>query len=217
MARELRRRELDFVVCGRDAAKLRALAGELGGGVPVRAAGVEDRDALRHAIGDCAAVINCAGPFVHLGEPVVRAAVETGTHYVDTTGEQPFMKLVVDRYDEAARAAEIAVVTGDGLRLRAGRPDLPADRRGHEPVDELIVAYAVSGFGATRGRLRSGARDDEGRGPRLPSTATGTRPATRRCARTTCIFPAPVGGQPVGALPGRRDGDRARGTRRARP
>jgi saccharopine dehydrogenase-like NADP-dependent oxidoreductase len=33
-------------------------------------------------------VVNCAGPFVLYGEPMLRAAVETSTHYLDTTGEQ---------------------------------------------------------------------------------------------------------------------------------
>ena len=199
VARELRRRELDFVVCGRDAAKLRALAGELGGGVPVRAAGVEDRDALRHAIGDCAAVINCAGPFVHLGEPVVRAAVETGTHYVDTTGEQPFMKLVVDRYDEAARAAEIAVVTGMGFDYVPGDLICRLTAEGHEPVDELILAYAVSGFDATRGTLRSGL--EMMKGGDLVYRDGDWHPAGNAPLRSHVVFPAPVGRQPAGRYP----------------
>jgi short subunit dehydrogenase-like uncharacterized protein len=75
VARELARRELDFVLSGRSAGKLRALASDLGGDPPVRAASLDDRDALRHVLGDCAAVINCAGPFMRYGEPVVRAAV----------------------------------------------------------------------------------------------------------------------------------------------
>jgi short subunit dehydrogenase-like uncharacterized protein len=199
VAGELRRRELDFVLSGRDAAKLRALAGELGGDVPIRAAGVDDRDALRHAIGDCAAVINCAGPFVHLGEPVVRAAVETGTHYVDTTGEQPFMKLVVDRYDEPARAAEIAVVTGMGFDYVPGDLICRLVAEGHEPVDELVIAYAVSGFGATRGTLRSGL--EMMKGGDLVYRDGDWRPAGNAPLRAHVVFPEPVGRQPVGRYP----------------
>ena len=40
-------------------------------------------------------MIDCAGPFSLYGEPVLAAAVETETHYLDTTGEQPYMKLAL--------------------------------------------------------------------------------------------------------------------------
>ena len=46
---------------------------------------VDDPASLRDLLGDCAVVIDCAGPFVKYGEPVLAAAVETGTHYLDTT------------------------------------------------------------------------------------------------------------------------------------
>ena len=109
------RRGLPHIVAGRSAARLRAAAAQAGTVAPVRAAALDDRDALRHLLGDCAAVINCAGPFMRYGEAVVRAAVETGTHYVDTTGEQPFIKRVYERWDAAARAAEVAVVPAMGF------------------------------------------------------------------------------------------------------
>ena len=32
-------------------------------------------------------VLNCVGPYRHYGEPVVKACVEAGTHYVDVCGE----------------------------------------------------------------------------------------------------------------------------------
>ncbi len=121
-AHELRRRGLPTVLAGRSAEKLAALAEELlgapagGGGdaaagpVETRAVALDDPDGLRHLLGDAAVVIDCAGPFVRYGEPIARAAVETGTHYVDTTGEQPYMRLLQERYDDPARAAGVAVV-----------------------------------------------------------------------------------------------------------
>ena len=73
VAHELARRELDFVLSGRSAGKLRALASDLGGDPPVRPASLDDRDALRHVFGECAAVINCAGPFTSSGSAVIRS------------------------------------------------------------------------------------------------------------------------------------------------
>jgi short subunit dehydrogenase-like uncharacterized protein len=155
VAREAVRRDLPIVLAGRNPEKLRRLAGELEADVAVHAAAVDDRDALRHVLGDCAAAINCAGPFSRYGEPVVRAAVETGTHYVDTTGEQLYMKRIVDRYDDAARAAEVAVVCAMGFDYVPGDLIARLAAGGHEPLRELVVAYAVSGFGPTRGTART--------------------------------------------------------------
>src|SRR5256885_11036787 len=155
VAHEAARRGLPLMLSGRDAGRLHAVAEELPAETPVRAAALDDRDALRHALGDCAAVINCAGPFTRLGEPVVRAAVETGTHYVDTTGEQPFMHRVHERYDDAARAAEVAVVPAVGFDFLPGDLIARLAATGHEPLRDLVVAYAVKGFAATRGTLHS--------------------------------------------------------------
>jgi short subunit dehydrogenase-like uncharacterized protein len=198
VAHELRRRGLDFMLCGRDAAKLRALAGELGE-PDVRAAGVNDRDALRHAFGDCAAVINCAGPFTLHGEPVVRAAVETGTHYVDTTGEQPFMKLVADRYDEPARAAEVAVVPAMGFDYVPGDLLSRLVARDHEPVDELRLAYAVSDFGVSRGTMKSTL--EIAKGGDVVWEDGAWKPAGPGPMRSTVVFPEPFGRQVAAKYP----------------
>jgi short subunit dehydrogenase-like uncharacterized protein len=199
VAAELRRRGLDFVVCGRDPSKLRALAGRLGGAVEVRVAGVENRDALRHAFGDCAAVINCAGPFTLLGEPVVRAAVESGTHYVDTTGEQGFMRLVIERYDEAARAAEVAVVPAMGFDYVPGDLICRLAAEGHEPVATLELTYGVAGFGATRGTLRSAMEVMDGRD--VVYEDGSWRPAGSGPLRSSATLPEPFGRQVVARFP----------------
>jgi short subunit dehydrogenase-like uncharacterized protein len=198
VARELRRRGLEFALCGRDAGKLRALAGELGD-PDVRAAGVSDRDALRHAFGDCAAVINCAGPFTLHGEPVVRAAVETGTHYVDTAGEQPFMKLVADRYDEPARAAEVAVVPAMGFDYVPGDLLCRLLARDHEPVDELRLAYVVRDFGASRGTMKSTL--EVAKGGDVVWEDGAWKPAGAGPMRSSVVFPEPFGRQVAAKYP----------------
>jgi short subunit dehydrogenase-like uncharacterized protein len=199
IAREAARRELPLVLSGRDAARLHAVAQELGVDASVRAAALDDRDALRHALGDCAAVINCAGPFMRLGEPVVRAAVETGTHYVDTTGEQPFMQRVIERYDDAARAAEVAVVPAAGFDYLPGDLISRLAATGHEPLREIVVAYAVTGFAATRGTLHSTLLSL--RGGDVAYEDGEWRPAGSGPLRTAFTFPEPFGRQPVTRFP----------------
>src|SRR5512139_3436667 len=72
---ELSRAEADFVVSGRNPEKLESLRAELGLEAPARAASLDDPASLRELLSDCSAVIDCAGPFVSFGEPVLAAAV----------------------------------------------------------------------------------------------------------------------------------------------
>lgn len=206
VARELRRRGLPAILAGRSAEKLERLAASLagdGGAAPqTRAVALDDHAGLRRLLADAAAVIACAGPFVRYGEQVARAAVETATHYVDTTGEQPFMRLLLDRYDAAARAAGVALVPAMGFDYVPG--DLLAHQvaQGLEPLRELVIAYAPRGVVPTRGTLRSAlgmvAADsvlyDDGRwvaAPRLRGLGRVRR----------FPFPEPVGVQPVMRYP----------------
>jgi short subunit dehydrogenase-like uncharacterized protein len=199
VAHELRRRGLPAVLAGRSAEKLARLASALGGDVPTRAVELEDRSGLRRLLGDCAAVIDCAGPFVRYGEPVVRAAVETGTHYLDTTGEQPYIQMLHERFDDAARAAGVAVVPAMGFDYVPGDLIAHLAAQGVEPLRELVLAYAVRGVQPTRGTLRTA----------LGMTADGGivyedgdwRPAPLRSGRARFRFPDPVGSQPVMRYP----------------
>jgi short subunit dehydrogenase-like uncharacterized protein len=154
-AHELKAAGADFVLSGRSRAKLEALAEELGGGVSVQAASLDDAAALRSLLDECAAVIACAGPFVQHGEPVLRAAVESSTHYLDTTGEQPFMRLALDRYGPEAERNGVAVIPAMGFDYFPGDMIASLTAEGMGEVDEVALAYSVAGFGATRGTMRS--------------------------------------------------------------
>jgi short subunit dehydrogenase-like uncharacterized protein len=154
-AAELRKAGADFVISGRSREKLDALAAELGGEVPVRQASVDDPGSLRSLLEGCAVVIDCAGPFTQLGEPVVRAAVETGTHYLDTTGEQPYIKLALERYGPGAAEAGVAVIPAMGFDYLPGDMISSLTAEGMGEVDEVRLAYDVVGFRPTRGTTLS--------------------------------------------------------------
>lgn len=198
VAHELRRRGLDMLLAGRSAEKLARLADELGG-APTRAVALDDAAGLRALLADAASVISCAGPFVRYGEPLARAAVETGTHYVDTTGEQPYMQLLQERYDDQARAGGAALVPAMGFDYVPGDLLAHLTAQGVEPLRELVLAYAPQGMQPTRGTLRSA----------LGMLAAKSvvyrdgdwRPAPLRPTRASFPFPAPVGSQPVTYYP----------------
>ncbi|HKG38858.1 MAG TPA: saccharopine dehydrogenase NADP-binding domain-containing protein [Conexibacter sp.] len=198
VAHELRRRGLDMLLAGRSAEKLAQLADELGGAA-TRVVALEDAAGMRALLADAAAVIACAGPFVRYGEPVARAAAETGTHYVDTTGEQPYMQLLQERYDETARAAGAALVPAMGFDYVPGDLLAHLTAQGVEPLRELVLAYAPQGVQPTRGTLRSALGMLAA--PSVLYEDGDWRPAPLRSPRARFAFPAPVGEQPVTRYP----------------
>jgi short subunit dehydrogenase-like uncharacterized protein len=149
---ELARRDIDTVRVGRDAARLQA-AGPAGG--EVRIAAIDDPAALAAAFDGCAAVVNCAGPFTPLGEPVVRAAIAAGCHYVDTTAEQLYIKRIFDACAAAAQAAGVTVVPAMGYDIVPGDLLCHLTGRAVAPVARLTLAYDIRKFGMTRGSMRS--------------------------------------------------------------
>jgi short subunit dehydrogenase-like uncharacterized protein len=193
VAAELRRRGADVVLAGRNRAKLEILSEDLGGEIPIRAASLEDGPALRDLLEPCAAVIACAGPFRLHGEPVLAAAVDARTHYLDTTGEQPFMRTVFEDYGPPAEQAGVALVTAMGFDYAPGDMIAALTADGMGPLDEIVFAYATRDFGATRGTALSAlgmlaGGDVEWRDG-------GLVPASQSVGRGSWDFPEPLGRQ----------------------
>jgi short subunit dehydrogenase-like uncharacterized protein len=141
---EARRAGLDLRLVGRrrEALEELALAGE-----EVRVADARDEPALREAFAGADVVASLAGPFLEVGLAPVRAAAAVGAHYLDSTGEQAFVRLVHDEID-----AETAVLPAFGFDYVPGdlAARLAAEQLGG-PLDEIVVGYATSGIGTSRG------------------------------------------------------------------
>jgi short subunit dehydrogenase-like uncharacterized protein len=152
---ELVRRGAPFVLAGRNREKLERVSADRGRDAPVAVASTDDPGSLRRMLEDARVVINCAGPFTLAGEAVVRAAVETGTHYVDSTGEQPYIRMVFERFGAEAERRGVALVPTLGFDYLPGDCIARLAARGREPLEEITLAYAVKGFGGSRGTIRS--------------------------------------------------------------
>ncbi|WP_033427281.1 saccharopine dehydrogenase NADP-binding domain-containing protein [Saccharothrix syringae] len=117
---------------------------------------LDDPDALVAAFRGCAVVVSAVAPFAAHGEPVLRAALAAGCHYLDTSGEQWFVKEVFDGFAGAAVEAGVTAVpaaTDDGVP-----GDLVAHLVARElgEVDVLTVADLRQASGAaSRGTGRS--------------------------------------------------------------
>jgi short subunit dehydrogenase-like uncharacterized protein len=144
------------ILAGRNREKVARLAGELG--LPWRAFGLDDGapgtgGALRSALRDVPVVLHCAGPFSQTYRPMVDACLQTGTHYLDITGEMIELEALPGRDAEAKAAgvmllpsAGFDVVPSDCLALHVARR-LPS-------ATHLALAFTAEG-GWSRGTLTS--------------------------------------------------------------
>jgi short subunit dehydrogenase-like uncharacterized protein len=197
VAAELRRRAVEHVLSGRNRDKLDPLGAEHG--TPARAVPLDDERGLRELLEGASAVINCAGPFTLAGDALVRAAVDSRTHYVDSTGEQTFIRMVFDRHGPAAEEAGVALVPAVGFDYLPGDCIARIAAEGQEPLEELTLAYDVEGFGMTRGTLRSAL---EGmKGGDVVYDGGDWRPAPGGVLRASFDFPPPIGRQVMSRYP----------------
>ncbi|MDX6605591.1 MAG: hypothetical protein QOD14_131 [Solirubrobacterales bacterium] len=188
---ELAKADANFRISGRNPEKLEALRAEFALEAPGRPAKLDDPVSLRELLSDCAVVIDCAGPFLRFGESVLAAAVETGTHYLDTTGEQPYLKMAFERYGPAATRAGVAVIPAMGFDYAPGDMISSLTANGMGELDELSVHYSWQDFIPSQGTARTtleiiSGGDLEWRNMEWVEAAGGL-------SRGTYDFPAPVG------------------------
>lgn len=105
-------RGLRPILAGRSAEALAKLGAELG--LQYRVFGLDDPAKLRETLEGMAAVLHCAGPFVHTSPPVVQACLDSRTHYLDITGEVSVFE-VLRQQDSKARAAGVMLLPGVGF------------------------------------------------------------------------------------------------------
>ena len=118
---EARRAGLDVRLVGRRREALEELAKS---GEEVRVADARDEEALQAAFAGASVVASLAGPFLELGLAPPRAAAAAGAHYLDSSGEQEWVRLLHDELE-----AETAVPACVRLRLRPRRSRRPAGGR----------------------------------------------------------------------------------------
>ena len=200
VAEELLARGRSVVLSGRSAEKLAALAARLGDGVEaVVPAALDDPAALRDAAGRGAVLANCAGPFAWTGDAVLTAATAAGAHYLDTTGEQDWMRRVFEHHDGALRAAGVAALPGMGFDYVPGDLLCHVVGRDLQPLRRITVAYDTQDFGMTRGTMRSALEMVHGRDVAYEGGRWRTGGA--RPVREHVRFPAPIGRRLVARYP----------------
>jgi short subunit dehydrogenase-like uncharacterized protein len=151
---EARRLGLEPILAGRDPRALERMA-EATGAPEVRVADATRPATLEKTFDGAGVVVSCAGPFARLGEPVLRAAIGAGAHYLDTTGEQLWMARMMDLLSADAERSGTTAILAHAFEYAIG--DCAAriaveETPGAETVE---VVNRVEGFGATRGTKKS--------------------------------------------------------------
>ncbi|GHB15081.1 saccharopine dehydrogenase [Streptomyces viridiviolaceus] len=199
---------LRWAIAGRSEERLRRLRERLPGaaGVGVLRADVSDPASLRELAEHARVVATTVGPYVRYGEALVAACADTGTDYLDLTGEPEFVDLMFVRHD--ARARE----TGARLVHACGFDSVPHDLGVYFTVRQLPegVPLTVDGFvtvdaafsGGTfasalgqfaRGRqMRAAARDRRRHEPRLVGRRAATPTGAPRFAGEVGAWALPL-------------------------
>jgi short subunit dehydrogenase-like uncharacterized protein len=100
----LREFNVPFIAAGRDKARIAEALSHVPGIDTVEHEIVEvahDVGPLTELFDGASVVCNMVGPFAQYGDEVVRACIEAGCHYVDTTGEQDWLIDCDEKYGKA--------------------------------------------------------------------------------------------------------------------
>jgi len=156
-ARALVARGARPLLAARSAARVGALGAELGCETAVADATSGGAGAIATLLEAGDVLVSTVGPFVRWGEPAVAAAIAARAHYLDSTGEPPFIRGVFERRGPAAAAA------GCGLLTAMGYDYVPGNLAGALALSEagsrgvrVDVGYFVAGDRA--GQFSGGTR-----------------------------------------------------------
>ncbi|MBX4949281.1 short subunit dehydrogenase-like uncharacterized protein [Rhizobium binae] len=124
-----------------------------------RLATVDDEGSLMRALAGADALINCAGPFLDTADALAAAAVKSGIHYVDVSAEQPSVRSTLEKFNEPAREAGVAIIPGMGFY--GGFADLlvTATLGDWASADAIDILIGLDSWHPTRGTRVTGERN----------------------------------------------------------
>ena len=107
-------RPTKWAIAGRNQDKLKKVADELCPDIEILIANSEDEDALDQLTQRTKVVLSTAGPFHRYGSKLVASCVKNNTHYVDITGENFWVKGLIDKHHEEASRKGIRIIPSCG-------------------------------------------------------------------------------------------------------
>ena len=147
--------EFKWAIAGRDSNKLEKLQNEIPGKPEIIIADANDEQALLKLTASTKVVASYAGPFNKYSNLLVKACVETGTHYVDITGEAIWVRDLIDNYHQRCIDNKIKIIPA------CGYDSIPSDlgtyftaKQVNEPLKSIFAYHNMSG-GVSGGTIES--------------------------------------------------------------
>lgn len=107
---------LRWAIAGRSSAKLEAVKAKLDKpDLDIIIADASDEQALRTLCAQTRVVTTTVGPYALYGETLLKICAETGTDYCDLTGENQWIRKMIERYDATAKASGARIVNCCGF------------------------------------------------------------------------------------------------------
>lgn len=159
-AQHTRPAQVRWAIAGRNRQKLESVKAQVGAEVDVLVADSHNQAALDAIAAQTRVILNTTGPFALYGDQIVDACVRLRTHYVDVTGETPWVRSLIDRYHDQA--------SSNGTRIIpcCGFDSVPSDLGAYLAVRHLqreievpcraVKAYFQMYGGFNGGTLASG-------------------------------------------------------------
>lgn len=144
--------QLRILLSGRNELKLREQS--LATGYSQEFSDIDDGKSLRSLLRKAKLVLHCAGPFQRTAEQMVTACLETGTHYLDITGEYAVFEHMAS-LNTIAKTKGILIMPGTGFDV------VPSDclalhlKNRLPAATHLQLAFTMSGSGLSRGTART--------------------------------------------------------------
>jgi short subunit dehydrogenase-like uncharacterized protein len=133
------------VLAARNADRLEKLAAALGD-LEWVVADVAQPESVHELVDRGDVLLTTVGPFKRWGAAAAEAAVKQGAHYLDSTGEPPFIRDVFERYGPAAERAGSGMVTAFGYDWVPGNlAGALALREAGADAQRVDVGYFMTG------------------------------------------------------------------------
>jgi short subunit dehydrogenase-like uncharacterized protein len=155
IAEYLREFNVPFIAAGRDAARIQATLDRVPGLEPSLYDVVQvphSVAALTELFRGAKVVSSTVGPFATFGAEVVEACLNAGCHYVDTTGEQNWIKLVDEEFGARFAAKNLVVAPAVAQMYTTGEiaANLCLETPGLDTLDTLVLWKGFPTYASTQ-------------------------------------------------------------------
>ncbi len=138
--------QLSWAIAGRSEQKLEQLKNELGGlHLETIVADAADEQALQAMCARARVIMSTVGPYALYGSPLVKACVESGTHYCDLAGETQWITRMQNKYEQQAKDSGAWIVHCCGF------DSMPSDLGVH-----FLQHHALEKYGKTCESVKMG-------------------------------------------------------------